>query len=208
MGELSTAINDVNKVSSYYSSLYGREYDLLASFKSDGGVDNLYIQVQGETLIDMVVFIMSGEQLSLFSDAIRQIKSKYLQWCEIAKDNNVKNFCKVFDVIFPDVAIGWYEPNKYKWYFDMNHKLIPYFMVLNTGQSYSLVITGDALATVESLKNEVVGKEYGFALSSESDFEIFLREVDPINLLLMSAEKTLESYEKIRKYKDTEKLFK
>lgn len=81
-------------------------------------------------------------------------------------------------------------------------------MVLNTGQSYSLVITGDALATVESLKNEVVGKEYGFALSSESDFEIFLREVDPINLLLKSAEKTLESYEKIRKYKDTEKLFK
>lgn len=38
--------------------------------------------------------------------------------------------------------------------------------------------------------------------------KFFLREVDPINLLLKSAEKTLESYEKIRKYKDTEKLFK
>lgn len=207
MNELSSDTNDVKKISSYYSSFFGREYDLLVSFKPEGDIDKLWIQMQGENLNDMILLKIDMEQVSLFRDAIIRINEKYVQWCDVANVNNVKSFRKAFDVVFPEVAIGWYDPDKYKWYFDMNHKLTPHFVVLESGKC-TFVMTGSAVATVESLRNEEISNMYYFALSSESDFEIFLREIDPVNLLLKSAEKILESSEKIKELLDTYRLFK
>ena len=87
------------------------EYIVQATYKNDLEV---FIQVDGGHKSDMVFICIYGiENIQNFIDALNVCKTKYIEWSEVAKSNNITDFRKPINVKFPDVQIGWFGNETY-----------------------------------------------------------------------------------------------
>ena len=162
------------KVSTYHSSYFDKEYDILASF--DKQELNLYIEVSGEYKSDYVLFNIEGNnRLHEFISALETVKKKFIEWSSVAKQNGVKSFDKNIDATFPNVTIAW---SGSEWRFDFYNDLEPRFVVTDSGLCVA-VITGEATAS----DNEYIDQKYYFALSSVSDFDELIAAIQIEKLL-------------------------
>lgn len=162
------------KISTYHSSYFDKEYDILAAF--DNQKLNLYIEVAGEYESEYVLFDIDGkDEIQKFISALETVKQKFVEWSSVAKQNGVKSFDKDFDVKFPNITIAWRGA---EWRFDFYNNLKPRFMVTDTGQCVA-VITGKATAS----DNQYIDQKYYFALSSVSDFDELIEEIQIDKLL-------------------------
>lgn len=157
-----------DKVSTYHSSYFDKEYDILASY--DDKKLNVYIEVGGEYDSDYVLFDLQGEsKIQQFITALEGAKQKFVEWSEVAKQNGVKSFNKDIDVSFPNITIAWRGS---EWRFDFYNKLSPRFVVTDSGKCVA-VMTGEATAS----DNQYIDQKYYFALSSASDFDALIAEI-------------------------------
>lgn len=169
------------QVSTYHSSFFDKEYKILASY--DKNNLSLYIEVEGEHLSDYVLFNVDGNsKIQQFISALEAVKQKYVDWSTVAKQNGVKSFNKEIDVQFPNITIAWRGS---EWRFDFYNNLNPRFVVTDSGMCV-VAITGKATAS----DNEYIDQEYYFALSSISDFDNLLAEIQLNKLLSYFNEKT------------------
>lgn len=160
-------------ISVYHSSYYDEIYDILVV--NDGDL-RLYIQVSGERKPDRVMFLISGEQkIREFSKALETAKEKFMDWSRVAEENNVKNFDKRIDVVFPNITVCWYG---LEWWFDFFERPNPRFIVTDSGECV-FVMTGTATAS----SNEYVDQVYSVALASEIEFEELLKNIQVENLM-------------------------
>ena len=100
----------------------------------------VFIQVAGKYDNDKVYIRIDGvKNINSFIDALNICKTKYIEWSEIANNNNVTDFRKAINVNFPNVEIWWLGS---KWYYSHKQNFIkPEFVVLT--YSY-IVISGKA----------------------------------------------------------------
>lgn len=160
-------------ISVYHSSYFDEIYDILVV--NDGDL-RLYIQVSGERKPDRVMFLISGEQkIREFSKTLETAKEKFMDWSRVAEENNVKNFDKRIDVVFPNITVCWYG---LEWWFDFFERPNPRFIVSDSGECV-FVMTGTATAS----SNEYIDQAYSFVLSSEIEFEELLRNIQIENLM-------------------------
>ncbi len=157
----------------YHSSYFNKDYEVSVSYSSSNE-PSVYIQVSGERTGTEVNMSVKGEQIAAFSEALTQVKEKYAEWQKVAKENNVTDMSKAFDIVFPRVTIAWYGS---KWWFDFNHRLSPRFLVTKTGECV-FVMTGKATAS----SNEYITEKYYFALAAESDFDELLKLISPSSI--------------------------
>jgi len=163
-----TIVYAQEKVSTYHSSYFDKEYDILASY--DENKLNVYIEVGGEYDSDYVLFDLQGEsKIQQFITALEGAKKKFEEWSAVAKQNGVKSFDKDIDVSFPNITIAW---SGSEWRFDFYNKLTPRFVVTDSGKCVA-VITGEATAS----NNQYIDQKYYFALSSVSDFDALIAEI-------------------------------
>ncbi len=163
-----TIVYAQEKVSTYHSSYFDKEYDILASY--DEKKLNVYIEVGGEYDSDYVLFDLQGEsKIQQFITALEGAKKKFEEWSAVAKQNGVKSFDKDIDVSFPNITIAW---SGSEWRFDFYNKLTPRFVVTDSGKCVA-VITGEATAS----NNQYIDQKYYFALSSVSDFDALIAEI-------------------------------
>ena len=74
----------------------------------------VFIQVDGKYKSDKVFICIDGaENIQNFIDALNVCKTKYIEWSEVAKSNNITDFRKPINVKFPDVQIGWFGNKTY-----------------------------------------------------------------------------------------------
>lgn len=63
------------------------------------------------------------------------IRDKYLSWVKIAKENNVTEMDKEFDIKFPTVSIAWRGS---KWWFAFDRKITMSFLILDNGKMVAI----------------------------------------------------------------------
>ena len=163
--------NAQQTIDSYYTSYFGKEKSIQAS-KNSNGIYNVWIDVAGEYDKDDVSIGIEGEDIPAFINALHQIKQKYAEWDNVAKQNNVKKISKDFEITFPRVTVAWYGS---KWFFAFKHILSPRFMVLeSTGSSY--IVFSDK---VQASSNEYIDQKYYLVFSSVNEVNDLISKISP-----------------------------
>ena len=102
-------------------------------YKNDLAV---HIQVDGKYKSDKVFICIYGtENIQNFIDALNVCKTKYIEWSEVAKSNNITDFRKPINVKFPDVQIGWFGNETY-----LSHKQDFIKPTFSVGENINFVV--------------------------------------------------------------------
>lgn len=152
------------------------EYNVEATtYKNDLTV---FIQVMGEHKGDKVLVRIDGaENIQNFIDALNVCKTKHVEWSEVAKNNNITDFCKTINVNFPNVELWWLGS---KWFSSYKQNYIkPEFLV--SENTNFVVIAGKA----KYWDNEYIDtKFYMFLTPNDIDELVNALNVDTINAIL------------------------
>jgi len=157
-----------DKVTTYSSSYFSTQYDVLASEPDSIGNFDFFINCQPlDQLTDKSVLIIEGKNsLAEFNTYIQHLKSTYIKWKQIAIENKVSKLDKIVE----------YENITHKgaffttdWYFDYSVNLTARFKIISG--KYYMIIQSDELS---SMLNEYINND-GFLLvfSSVEDFNSF-----------------------------------
>ena len=167
--------NAQEKVVGYYHQV-SREYNVEATnYKNDLTV---FIQVKGKYEHDKVYIRIDGvKNIHSFIDGLNICKTKYIEWSEVAKNNNVTDFRKAIDVNFPNVEICWLGS---KWYVSHTQNFIkPNFVV--SGNVNFIIIYGKA----KYWNNEYIDTSFFMGLNLDNIDELInALNVDNINSIL------------------------
>lgn len=139
---------------------------------------SVFIQVSGKYKSDKVFIHIDGtENIQNFIDALNECKTKYIEWSEVAKSNNITDFRKPINVNFPNVDIMWLGN---KWYLSRKQDFIkPEFFV--SENSNFVVIAGEA----KHWDNEYIDtKFYMFLTPNDIDVLVKVLNIDTINSIL------------------------
>ena len=147
----------------FYNLATEERYELEVSLDEDDNIEHIFIEVDGETY-DQVYIKIKAEQLNAFHSALRKVKSKFLEWEQVAKDNGVTDFEKEIEVDFPELEAYWYCDDDWKDSFSSEPYVL--FVVDEEGDSY--VGIGDY---VEDWEDDSYSETYFFILSYEVDFD-------------------------------------
>lgn len=159
------------KVDTYYNSYFERSYSIAASH-NDGDELSIYFQVAGETTDTDIRFVLEGEaKINSFISSLTNLRDKYSEWSKVAKENNVKDYSKDFDITFPIIEVAWYGS---QWWFDFSVLLEPRFKVSKEGKCYAIFV-GEA----ESSRNEYITEDYYWVFASVNDFNTLINKIQP-----------------------------
>ena len=122
---LTTSLRAEKVVATYMMS--GMERNIEAGI-NDRGVLSVYIQVMGEYKSENVFVRVQGDaDINKFVAQLTYCRTKFIEWEEVAKKNNITDFKKEFDTTFPYVEIWW---SGSKWYSSNKRNFIkPLFLV-------------------------------------------------------------------------------
>lgn len=154
---------------SYYSSYFGNTHDI--SYTSDKS--RLFLWIDGETSDDNVLFLIDGNsKIESFSSSLKLAKEKFKEWSATAHENNITDFSKNFDIVFPSVTVTWDDVfGDYHFEFHITPK--SRFVVTDAGLCV-FVISGTATAS----DNKYMTQQYYLALASEADFDELINAID------------------------------
>lgn len=148
-------------------------WEIQASIDSKGTLD-VFVGVLGERDNDKVFINISGEEnVNLFISALIYCKEKYIEWAKVAKDNNVTDYTKPFDVTFPKVEIYWRGSEWFSTY-KKDHLNPSLFMVKKDGES--AFITG---GKAKHWDNEYIDQQWYLILTSVSEFDSLINALTP-----------------------------
>lgn len=135
----------------------------------------VFIYTRRELSSSEVLFDIKGvDRINDFINSLTAVRNKFEEWRKVAKDNNVTDFEKDFDISFPNVVIAWYGS---QWWFDFFAKLKPYFRVTSDGTP--LVVFHDK---VSASSNEYITEEYFLIFTSEKEINSFINKINPMSL--------------------------
>ena len=106
------------EVGVYTNSYFGKTFSIEAYEKKDK-LETVYIEVTADDAKKAFILV-DGKDLELFKTSLELVRDKYLDWVRIAKENNVTEMSKDFDIKFPTVEIAW---SGSKWWFSYGQKV-------------------------------------------------------------------------------------
>ncbi len=162
------------KYDTYYSSYFDKELNIEVSYEA-GSDPDIYVQVIGQHGYEEVYLKFDGKDAKLLSYTLQEIKAKYTEWKNVAKENNVKSLNKEINIDMPRATVAWFSS---KWWFNFRHKLNPKFIILESGK-YLFVLSD----TVTASSNEYIDMEYFLVLSDESDFDKLIKAIDKDSII-------------------------
>ena len=128
---LTTNIYAEKIVATYTMS--GTKRNVEAGIDSKGAL-NIFIQVVGEHSDYVMIRVTGEEDIKRFITQLTYCKNKFIEWEQVAKRNNVSDFKKEIDAIFPSVEVWWVG---LEWYSSNKKNFIkPLFLVNNGDASF------------------------------------------------------------------------
>ncbi len=146
----------------FYNLHTDRSYDLEVYLDDEDQIDHIFIEVDGN--YDEVFIKVKQHQLDAFHNAIRQVKSKFIEWKQVAEDNNVRDFYKAMDITFPEIEAYWYCDSD--WKDSYGNKPLVLFNVDEDGDC--VVSIGD---TVVDWEDDSYKETYVLLLGNVLDFD-------------------------------------
>lgn len=177
------SVSAEKKVSSFSMSyLNNKEYDIQAS-EVKSGKFSYFIFADSKEENGICGVQLKSDKIQELTDCLRQIETKYKEWSETAKNNNVTDFDKSFDIALPKMDCFF----KYgsKWCFDYGWKIKPYFKVTTDGDCL-VVINIPQLTSAGNRFMHHLGMM--FAFKSIEEIENFIKAIDPSHALSNSEE--------------------
>lgn len=131
---------------------------------------NVYIGAVGNHASDEVYLRIKGNDLDNFKIAFIQLRDKFVEWATVARENNVTDMVKEFDISLPKMTVCWLSS---KWWFSFNQRLTPKFLVLKDGKC-AMVLS----KKVNASSNEYIDQTLYFVLTSKEEFDDVLGLLD------------------------------
>ena len=157
----------------YHSSYFDKDYSIALGTPEPNGLFTYYITIQdAESKHDVNLFIES-DKIEAFVLSLKQCLSKYIEWKNVAIENNVTDLSKNIDVKFSKVSAAFLYGRD--WNFDFSVSLSARFRV-TTSKDYVLIIDTDKL---QSGSNQYINLKSAYiVLSSEEDIQEFINALD------------------------------
>lgn len=160
-------------VGKYQNTYFGKEFEIEAAQKNDA-IKSVYIGIEAKDTKDAFISV-DGNDLESFKNALELVKAKYLDWVKVAKENNVTEMDKEFDIKFPSVTIAWFGS---KWWFSFGQRIKMRFLILNSGKMVAVWTP-----KVTSSSNRYIDEQVYFALEGEEDFDSLISQLNYQNIL-------------------------
>ncbi len=130
----------------------------------------VWVAIPGD---ENTMFKIEGENdLNSFILQLKKCKEKYIEWCNVAKTNNVTNYAKKFDVSFPNIEIWWKGS---KWFSSYKRNFFrPSFFINKEGTAIFIVNE-----QASDWDNEYIDTEFTFILGSVDDFDNLITALNP-----------------------------
>ncbi len=155
-------------VGKYQNTYFGKEFEIEAAQKNDK-LQSVYIGIEAKDAKYAFISV-DGKDLELFKVALELVKAKYLDWMKVAKENNVTEMDKEFDIKFPSVSVAW---SGSKWWFSFGQKIKMRFLILDSGKMIAVWAP-----KVTSSSNRYIDEQIYFALEGEEDFDSLLSQLN------------------------------
>lgn len=164
---------------SVYSMDYmnGKSYDIECTAVKNGNFDYYVSCASWEREDDVIGMIVKSKTLEDFTKGLRAIENKFLEWTETAKENNVTDYDKEFDVKLPSVDCYF----KYgDFHFAFNKRPNAYFKITSDGKCLVLL----SIRNLKATDNRFIDHKGLFIVFSSADeIENFIKAIDPQNAL-------------------------
>lgn len=179
---LSSVIHAEKKVSEYYLSYFNKTYEIQAT-EPKNGVFEFYIYCHSKD--DQTIgFSIESKDIPEFINALNKVKLKFNEWSKTAKENNVSEFDKDFDIKFKSVT-AFFSYGR-DWHFSFQVKMKPYFKVTKTGDHLIVFDSGELTAS-DNRYMDVEG--FMLAFSSEKEIDDFIKAIDVDSVLKAESNK-------------------
>lgn len=164
------------KVTDYsleYASANGKTSFDIEATEPKNGKFTFYIYAWSMDSEEQVGFSIDSKKLPEFFAALRAVGDKLEEWTKTAKDNNVTDYDKKFDVKFSyNSAFFKYGRD---WHF-CNFKFAPYFKVTKDGECLAIFKSYKLTASDNRFMNH---DGFMIPFSSKEEIEEFIKALDP-----------------------------
>lgn len=169
---LTTSIHAEKVVANFTMS--GIEKNIEASINSKG-VLSVFIQVIGEYKNENVFVRVQGEDdINKFVTQLTYCKSKFIEWEQVAKKNNINDYKKEFDATFPNVEIWW---SGSKWYSSHKRNFIkPLFLVTDGKAAFG------AGGEATHWDNEYIDQKFYLIMNSVEEINSLIKALNVDNI--------------------------
>ena len=147
----SIALSADKVVGEYRMSYFDKSYEIEAS-EIKNGKFSIYIYGQGERESDKIFMSIDSDKVDEFNNSLLQVRDKFKEWRQIARDNNVTDLTKEVDVKIPNVMIGWYGT---QWYFSYRNSIKALYMILDSGKDV-IIIAKEATSSSNRYISETI----------------------------------------------------
>ena len=157
-----------------FANTYFQKTFKLEAFEENNKLKAVYIEVVAEDSKNALI-VLKGENLESFKTALELCRDKFIEWSNIAKQNNITEMKKSFDIKFPTVDIGWYGS---KWWFSLKKKPDFKFLILDSGKMLALWTP-----KVTASSNRYIDERIYFVFESVEDFNSLISQLNGQRIL-------------------------
>lgn len=179
------------KTNEYSMSYFGKAYEVGATEVKNGEFSYYIDCASWEDDTDVVGINFKSTKIQEFQNKMNEIKNKYVEWTNTAKQNGVTNFDKNFDIKLPNVNCFFMYGD---YHFSFNRTPNAYFKVTTDGECYAIISIRDLQAS----DNRYIEHDGLFMIfSSDEEIDDFINAIDSKHVI-----------EKAEKKANTDDLFK
>lgn len=160
--------NAQETVDSFSNAYWNKDLTIEASLENNN-IKSVYLQVEAKDAKSAYISI-DGKNVETFKASLKLVRDKYLNWIKVAKDNNITDMDKEFDISFPRATVVW---SGSKWWFSFNNRIRMIFLILDNGKMIALWNP-----KVTSSSNKYIDETIYFVFSCEEDFNELISKLD------------------------------
>lgn len=164
-------------IGSYKNSYDGKSYSVDVRLKNDK-IEIVYIFMATKSGLTGY-FNFKGGELDKFYNALRSMQSKFVEWSDTAKKNNIASFSKEFEVKLPKGNLFWLGNETWM---AAHQRLDPMFVVSNSQPMFMLI------GSASALQNKYITETFNLVFVKLEDYENFTEIFNPENALKKALE--------------------
>ena len=182
---IALSANSQQKIADYQIDYFSAmSYDIKVAEGSKNELYKVYVDIQNsDQAKNTLNLIFNDKTLKDFKAALEASKNKYVEWRQVAIDNNVEEVAKKIDVKYPSVRAGFIYGRE--WFFDFSVKLSPRFLVMSG--KYLLIISTDKLVASD---NQFITSEGMLVFSNAEEIDMFLSKLNEDEIVAAVQNKT------------------
>ena len=137
----------------------------------DNGALNVFIQVVGEYSEYVMIRVEGEADINRFKTQLAYCKSKFIEWEQVAKSNNVSDIKKGIDVTFPNVEVWWVG---LEWYSSYKKNFIKPIFLVNDGDA-----SFGTMGTATHWANDFIDQEFYILFETAEEIQSL---IDALNI--------------------------